>query len=206
MEVASSCKLLIPADIETAADVISQAFMNDPLCTFMLPSSKGRLKALRIFFRIYAEINIRNKRGYGVGEPMDGVAFWKSPSQNEVSISVKSLSIFLPLLFTAYPFGYFRARAILRKIDEMHHKYADAPHYYLDNIGVLESARGRGAASKLIRPFLARADEEKVISYTDTTTLLNVSLYSHFGFKCMEEYTVPRTGVTVWALKRPIGS
>lgn len=132
--------------------------------------------------------------------------YWQSPGQGELSISVRGLSSFLPLLFTFYPIGYFRARAILKQIDALHEKHAHEPHFYLDNIGVLPAARGQGVASKLMRPFLAQADLEGVIVYTDTVTRANVGLYEHFGFRCVEESAIAGTGITVWALWRPVQS
>lgn len=157
------------------------------------------------FFRPYAELNIKNKRAFGVGEPLQGVAFWKFPGQDSLSISVKSLGKFFPLLLTMYPIGYVRAREILSRIDSLHEKHAPEPHFYLDNLGVLPSSQGKGFSSSLIRPFLKMADEQKVPAYTDTVTKANISYYEHFGFRLMEEGFVESTGVTVYALKRPIG-
>jgi ribosomal protein S18 acetylase RimI-like enzyme len=198
------CRQLSPADVEPATLVIAQAFVDDPLCSFMLPFDKTRVRTLRKFFHAYGEVNIKNRRGFGAGDPLSGVAFWKSPMQDNLSISVKSLSKFLPLLLTWYPVGYFRAKAILKQIDVLHEKHAGVPHYYLDNIGVLPSARGKGISSKLIRPFLEKADAGKTPVYTDTVTRSNVALYEHFGFQCVEECLVAGTGVTVWALLRPV--
>ena len=192
------------SDVEQAAQVISQAFVDDPLISFTLPLKATRIKTLVKFFRVYGEVSIKNKRGYGVGDPLQGVAYWKFPEQDSMSISVKSLGKFLPLLFTFYPIGLFRAKAVLNQIDAMHKKYADEPHFYLDNIGVLESARGKGLSSRLIRPFMEMADSQKVIMYTDTATCANVTLYEHFGFKCMEECHIQKTGITVWALRRSV--
>ena len=199
----TNSRLLTFSDVEQAAQVISQAFINDPLISFVLPFRRTRVKTLYKFFRAYGEVNIKNNRGYGFGEPLQGVAYWKSPNQDNLSISVKSLTLFLPLLFTFYPIGYFRAKAIFQKIDELHKNYADEPHYYLDNIGVIPIAQGKGVSSKLIRPILEMADSQKVITYTDTVTQSNVALYEHFGFQCMEESSIANTGITVWALRRP---
>jgi ribosomal protein S18 acetylase RimI-like enzyme len=193
--------LAIP-DVEAAAQIISKAFMDDPLTSFMLPFRRTREKTLYKFFRAYGEINIKNDCGYGSGSPLQGVAYWKSPQQENLSISVKSLTLFLPLLFTIYPIGYFRAKAILQIIEELHKKHADEPHYYLDNIGVLPAAQGKGIASKLIRPILHMADSQKAIAYTDTFTRANVALYEHFGFQCVEQRLDTRTGITVYALRR----
>ena len=192
------------SDVEQAAQVIAQSFVEDPLVSFMLPFRAIRLSTMVKFFRVYGEISIKNNRGYGVGEPLQGVAYWKTPDQEDMSISVKSLGKFLPILFTMYPIGYFRARPVLSQIDNLHKKYANEPHFYLDNLGVLPSARGKGLSSKLIRPFLEMADSQKVIAYTDTVTRSNVALYEHFGFECVEESYIPSTGITVFALRRPI--
>jgi len=196
-------RLLTLSDVERAARVISQAYVDDPLCAFMLPFRGTRTNTLFKFFRVLGEVSIKNKRGYGVGDPLVGVAYWKFPDQESMSISVKSLKSFVPLLFTFYPIGYFRAKAVLRQIDTLHQKHADEPHFYLDNLGVLPSARGKGVSSKLIRPFLAMADAQKVIAYTDTVTRSNVALYKHFGFQCVEESAIAGAGLTVWALRRP---
>ncbi|HKY53600.1 MAG TPA: GNAT family N-acetyltransferase [Anaerolineales bacterium] len=192
------------SDVEQAAQVIAQSFVEDPLVSFMLPFRATRVRTMVKFFRVYGEISIKNHRGYGVGEPLQGVAYWKAPEQEDMSISVKSLGKFLPILFTMYPIGYFRARSVISRIEDLHKKHANEPHFYLDNLGVLPSARGKGLSSKLIRPFLEMADSQKVIMYTDTVTKSNVPLYEHFGFQCMEESHIPSTGITVFALRRPI--
>jgi ribosomal protein S18 acetylase RimI-like enzyme len=198
------CRLLALADVEPAAQVIAQAFVDDPLCAFMLPFKKTRIKTLVKFFRVYGELSIPMQRAFGAGDPLLGVAYWIAPGQADLSIGLKSIGKLLPLLFTSYPVGFVRARAILRQTDALHQKYAPMPHFYLDNIGVLPSARGQGIASRLIRPFLEMADAQNVIAYTDTVTPANVGLYQHFGFECVEESPIPGTGVTVWALRRPV--
>jgi ribosomal protein S18 acetylase RimI-like enzyme len=200
----SEVRQLVLSDVAQAALVISQAFVDDPLCTFMLPEQRSRIGTLQKFFRAYGEIYIQNQLGYGIGEPLNGIAFWINPSVPDVSMSLKSLGLFFPLLFTHYPIGYIKARKILKQIDFLHHKYASEAHYYLDNIGVLPTEQGKGYSSRLIRPFLEKADTEKRVVYTDTVTQKNVGLYEHFGFQCMEESPIEGTGITIWALCRPV--
>ena len=195
---------LSTTEIAPAAEVISWAFYYDPLCAFMLPSERSRLKTLLKFFRAYCQVNIQNKQGYGVGEPLKGVAFWLEPNRPDLSVNLRSLGIFLPILFSPYALGYIRARRVLKQVDGLHQKYAPEPHFYLDNIGVLPAEQGRGYSSGLIRPFLEKADQEKVSVYTDTVTERNASFYEHFGFECVEESPVEGTGITIWALCRPV--
>lgn len=106
-----------------------------------------------------------------------------------------------PVDFSPGPF-FILCHPIFSQIGTNHKKHAPEPHFYLDNPGVLVSARGRGLSSTLIRPFLQMADEQKVIAYTDTVTEANVPLYEHFGFECVERNPVAGTGITVYALKR----
>ena len=199
----SETRLLTLADVEAAAQVIAQAFQDDPLIKFMLPLRSSRVRTLVKFFRPYGEINIRNGRGYGVGQPLQGVAYWEAPGQESMSVSLRSLGKFLPLLFTMYPIGYFRARAVLEKTEALHKEYASEPHYYLDNLGVLPSAQGKGYSSKLLRPILELADAQRVIAYTDTLSPANVPFYEHFGFQLVEASAIAGTGITVFALRRP---
>ena len=205
MDDTSECRPLTLEDVEEAAQVIAQAFEHDPLIEFMLPFKSTRIRTLLKFFRPYGEVNIKHGRGYGVGQPLQGVAYWEFPGQASTSISVRSLGKFLPLLFTMYPIGYFRARAVIEKTDAMHTKYAGEPHYYLDNLGVRPSAQGKGYSSKLLRPILEQADAQHVMAYTDTVSPANVPFYEHFGFQCVEESAIPGTGITVFALRRPAG-
>jgi ribosomal protein S18 acetylase RimI-like enzyme len=200
----SDCRVLTLSEVEQAAHIISQALVEDPLSAFMLPFKSTRVKALYKFFRAYGEVNIKDQRGFGVGEPLQGVAYWQLPDQGDLSISVGSLGAFLPLLFTLYPIGLFRARAVIRQIDALHTAHAAGPHFYLDNLGVLPSARGKGWSSRLIRPFLDRADAQKAIVYTDTVNPSNVPFYEHFGFQCVEASAVPGTDIIVYALHRPV--
>lgn len=198
-------RTLTLADLEPMAQVLATSFEEDPLVAFILPNTKTRVKTVAKFFRAMGRLNIQNQLAFGAGEPLEGVAVWNFPDKS-VSATPKDLVAFLPLLFSCYPIGAQRARAVFRQLDAMHKKYASEPHFYLDNLGVLPSARGKGLSSKLIRPFLEMADSQRVIAYTDTVTKSNVPLYEHFGFQCVEETHIPSTGITVFALRRPVQS
>lgn len=189
-------------DLEPMAQVLARSFEEDPLVSFILPNKKTRVKTVAKFFRAMGRLNIRAGSAFGVSDPLEGVAIWNFPNKPEASAAPKDLLAFLPVLFSPYVIGVRRARAVLSQIDANHKKYAGEPHFYLDNLGVLASARGRGLSSKLIRPFLAMADSQHAVAYTDTVTKSNVPLYRHFGFELVEENPIHATGITVYALRR----
>lgn len=199
---ANGYRLLTVSDLEPMAQVLAQSFSEDPLVSFILPNQSTRVKTVAKFFRAVGRLNIRAGSAYGVSDPLEGVAVWSFPNKPEASASPKDLLTFLPVLFSSYFIGARRAQPVFQRIEENHKKHAPEPHFYLDNLGVLASARGKGLSSTLIRPFLQMADEQKVIAYTDTVTEANVPLYEHFGFECVERNPVAGTGITVYALKR----
>lgn len=199
-------RLLTLADVEEAAQVITLAFEDNPFIVFMYPFQRTRVKTLVKFFRIYVEQAIRHGHGYGVGSPLQGVAFWKFPEQETLSLPLKSWWKFVPLVFTVYPIGYMNARSIMRCVRALHANHAAQPHFYLDYIGVLPSARGKGFSSVLIRPFLRMADEQHVFTYLETMNKVHLTFYEHFGFHCVEQSPVHGTGITVYAFKRPYRS
>ena len=190
------------SDLEPMAQVLARSFSDDPLVSFILPNERTRVKTVAKFFRAMGRLNIRANSAFGVSDPLEGVAVWSFPGKSSSSASLKDLTAFLPVLFSSYVIGARRARSILNQIEDNHKKHAPEPHFYLDNLGVLASSRGKGLSSKLIHPFLHMADEQRVAAYTDTVTASNVQLYQHFGFDLVEENPIAGTGVTVYALKR----
>ena len=202
MEINSQYRLLTLTDLEPMAQALAHSFSEDPLVSYILPNSKTRVRTVAKFFRAMGRLNIRAGSAFGVSDPLEGVAIWSFPNKPEASATPKDLLTFLPLLFSSYVIGAQRARAIFRQIESNHKKYAGEPHFYLDNIGVVASARGRGLSSRLIRPFLEMADSQRVVAYTDTVSESNVPLYEHFGFECVEQNPIISTGITVYALKR----
>ena len=79
-------RLLTLLDVEQAAQVISQAFQNDPLCSYILPWKWSRTKTLHKFFRAIGEVNIRNERVCGVGDPLQGSRIGNCLSRRMVSL------------------------------------------------------------------------------------------------------------------------
>jgi ribosomal protein S18 acetylase RimI-like enzyme len=198
----SALHLLVRQDLVAATEVQVSAFLNDPLWVYLFPDSGRRERTARQTFRAALRFALLNGQLYGTGHPTEGIAIWTMPHQKTRLRAVLGSGLWR-LLFSPFVLQVRRSIPVFSQFERMQKQYAPQPHYYLNTISVLPDAQGKGLASKLIRPFLARADVERVGSYTETMTPSNVGLYQHFGFKVMEDYSVPNTHLHIWSLYRP---
>jgi ribosomal protein S18 acetylase RimI-like enzyme len=197
-------QLLSLVDLESATRIITEAFMDDPLNKFILPARRLRNWVLGRFYRAYTEDSLRQARVYGIGSPLQGVAYWNHPGQKGVNINLKEFLPFLPITLTLYyPLRILLAVPALFVQASLHRKFAPGPHYYLANIAVSNSARGQGLASRLIRPMLAAAELAGMSVYADTFLQANVPMYEHLGFYCVETRKIPSAGLSIYALHIP---
>lgn len=179
------------------------AFQNDPLWIYLIPNPEKRAKILKGFFVPAFRVYLRNQQVYGYGNPLNGIAIWSTPSDKPSPLAfLPSIPGFIGLVFNPFIFKFTKAFPIFAKFDAMKKQYAQKPYYYLNTISVRPEAQGQGIASKLIKPFLAKADLEGANAYTETITPENVNLYIHYGFQVMEEYPVPNTELRLWSFYR----
>ena len=194
---------LTAVDLPRAIDVVSRAFHDDPGLNRMFPDGGTRARVAPRLYRMSLGPGIENGQVYGVGEPVEGVAVWKSPNQPEPTFAQYVRAGGLGILFGPALIHIVRSVGIERRNRAMHRRHAPWPHYYLSILAVAPESQGKGLASRLVKPILAVADERSRGAYLETMNPRNVPLYEHFGFIRVEEYHVPRTDLTVWAFYRP---
>ncbi len=194
---------LTAADLRRAVDVFSRAFHDDPGLVGLLPRAATRARVAPMAHRISVAPAIESGQAFGVGEPLEGVAVWEFPGQSSPTPAQYVRAGALRVLFSPLIISAMRSTGKLRAIQAMRKRHAPRPHYYLSMLGVAPESQGKGLASRLVRPILAQADERSLGVYLETMKLRNLAIYEHFGFVCVEEYHVPNTDLTVWALYRP---
>jgi ribosomal protein S18 acetylase RimI-like enzyme len=190
------------SDIKRAADMLSRAFWNYPVSTYAYPDELVRGKRLPYFFQYILHYCTRYGEVYTASHEMEGIAIWL-PSENFPMTFVKLLrSVPLPLFFGLGWESGQRMKSFGDYIDGVHKLLTPYKHWFLQTIAVDPQFQGKGYAGKLLRPMLARMDEECLPCYLETIDEANVSLYEHFGFKVVEKSAVPKTNLTNWAMLR----
>ncbi len=199
------------SQVNSAASVLASAFQREPLFRYLFPDSLARQRQLPRFFHVLVRNAISHGDVYVTSPRLEGVAIWYPSEKDETSLwrAVFSGALSVRLrIEEAYAMrrngGAARAR-FTRYSDyanSMHGRLAPFRHRYLNVIGVAPPFRGQGYAGALLRPVLARMDEDGLPCYLSTQNPDNVPLYQHFGFEVVEEGTVPDSDVRHWAMMR----
>jgi ribosomal protein S18 acetylase RimI-like enzyme len=190
-------------DLDRAVEIAVGAFHVTPLYRYLVPDDAKRTVFISKLYRAFYVFGIRRGQVYGVSEPLEGVAVWSLPGRHKGVFRGMLAAGLLPMCCGPMLAPILKSARIFTGFESLQRKYAPEPHYQLRSLAVAPESQGKGLASKLIRPFLAQADERSTSVYTETTVPANLGLYEHYGFECKEQYPVPGTGLHIRALYRP---
>ena len=175
-------KIVKKQDVKKVGHLLAQAFMHEEFWNWAIGSSQlnaeQQHKKLSYLFEVQAQhFSLPFQTAY-LTEHEQGAALWTPPHQWHLNLfeQVKLLPHFLKIL------GVRRLYPVLDVINDIQKNHPTQPHYYLQTIGVVPQAQGRGVSSKLISPVLDQCDAMQVGAYLETATAQNVALYRHFGF------------------------
>jgi ribosomal protein S18 acetylase RimI-like enzyme len=187
-------------EYDEAAAMLSRAFWPDPLLGYF---SRGRLHEHRFgprFFSVdladlrrYAEITVAEHDGR-----LGALAAWAPPG----SLPLTGWSRARRDLLAAQVLLRARHRTkATRLLATVERKHPHEPHWYLALLGTDPAATGRGLATALLAPVLARCDEKGDFAYLETQKEANVAWYARAGFTVCDEIRLEATP-PVWCLRR----
>jgi len=188
--------------VKPAAAVLTRAFRNYPHLQYYFPNELEREKITSCFTYLDVFSGIRYGEIYATSSNLEGIAIWISSDNYPLPFWKLLRSVPLPVLLSYAGHGGLRMRHILEHIDAIHQRIAPFQHLFLLLIGVDPKFQGKGYASELIRPMLARLDEEGLPCYLGTLKEANIPLYEHFGFKSVKKTIIPKTSITYWSMLR----
>jgi len=185
-----------------AGEVLARAFNDDPALIRFVTEPRKRVELLRSMFRMVLYHAVRHGEVYAVSPNMEGIAIWLPSGVSDIGFWEMLRGGGLTLLFKG-------GREFLSKMKQdedfahqLRRRLAPTPHWYLAVLGVAPQSQGKGCASRLLKPMLARLDAEKLPAYLETSTEEYVALYRHFGFKLLQEAVMPGSGTKMWVMLR----
>lgn len=131
---------------------------------------------------------------------LDGAAAatWALPKRYR--ISPRQFLPYLPAAARALGPGGLRRLMGLSEVERLHPR---EPHYYLAVLGTHPDHQGRGLGSAVLAPTLARADEEGVGCYLESSKESNVAFYARHDFEVTGTHDVAGgRGPRMWLMWR----
>ncbi len=189
-------------DVEAAANMFSRAFYNDPFSLYAFPDLKERDLKLPYMNQFSLCYGLRYGVAYTTSERYEGGAIWIPPGKVGMSIFGFLLSGSLIPIVKMGIGTELKMLPLDKFMEEKHKKLAPFPHWYLALLGVDPQYQKQGYAGKLLRPMLEKFDADNVPCYLETDSEKNYLMYQHFGFEIIDEFVLPKAGISLWAMLR----
>jgi ribosomal protein S18 acetylase RimI-like enzyme len=188
--------------VKRANEILIRAFWDHPPLQYYFPDETERERIAPYFFSLSLFTGVRYGEVHATSQDLEGIAVWLQPNNYPVTLFRLLRSVPLSEIIGISRYGGFRMRGSGQYVEAVHRRLVPDKHWFLQTIGVDPRFQGRGYATKLLRPMLARIDEEGLPCYLETLEAQNVGLYEHFGFEVIERSNVPDTGLINWAMLR----
>ncbi len=179
-----------------AVSILATAFADDPFMKWFSP----RPQFLRAVMTLLLPVFRQDGLAY-MTEGNDAVALWVCP-EKPLKLPKSPRAVFL-LIRTG---GWSAMKRLKRLFHSEGAVCPDEPYYDLFMIGRLPGPEHRGAGSRLLIPFLEKADEEGIPVNLETSNEGNISYYRRLGFELTGNREADHNGPTAWFMLRPVGA
>lgn len=185
--------------VPEVAAVLADAFINDPVYTWLLPGSLRLQARLRTMFAAEIEQYVVSNGGtVWTTFAYDGAVTELPPGAWEMSMSFTGKEA----LKWMRAFGT-RLSLAGRVQHAMEERHLREPHFYVRTVGVRTALQGQGVGSALMQPTLERADSAGLPTYIEASSERSAALYERLGFVHMDVLELPEGGPPVWLMRRP---
>ncbi len=184
------------AERRKVIDVITLAFVTDPMARWANPSAHAYLATMPDFIDVFGCGGLPHGTTYVV-EGFAGAALWLAPG-------VQPDGERMAALMSAPSDAPAGVQAELAAVfEQMASYHPHEPHWYLPIIGVDPAQQGRGYGAALMRHAVQRFDREGAIAYLESSNPRNISLYQRHGFEILGTVQVGSSPEVVPMLRRP---
>lgn len=190
------------AELPQLADLLTDAFMDDPVLQWTLREGRAYPGALRRYFEFaLLEQCVPSDLMFVSGDDMRATSIWLPPSDLGVLATppremLRLIPKFLPILGIS---RLHRAMSLAMAMDA-HHPHE--PHWYLYFLGVPPSSQGQGLGSAMMDTTMPMVDAQRLPAYLDNSNARNIPLYERYGFRVISEYRARDDAPPIWGMWR----
>jgi ribosomal protein S18 acetylase RimI-like enzyme len=185
------------SDLDRLATLLGDAFMDDPISTWLFPDRIEREKYNAPFFQVFVEMFLAHGHVFRTAD-FAGLTMWLDVSPDDPADDDDSFGRQM-----AEAVGEHAERfAVLDGLMSAGHPHHEA-HAYLPFIAVAPERQGHGVGEALLRHRLAELDAAGRPAYLEASCLRNAALYSRVGFERMEQTIDLPDGPSLYPMWRP---
>jgi GNAT superfamily N-acetyltransferase len=184
------------ADRQAVLDVLTKAFMNDPIVCWLFPEvgRRGRLQAhyyRSLLAHPAVEVYLAGRR--------EGTSIWLTLAAGQTPYEGRPDA---PAAGQGTVFGENGARLLaLGQALAPRHPNRE-PHLYLPCMGVIGGRQGAGLGSAMLRHRLERADADGLAAYLEASSPRSRALYQRHGFENLGEPVRVADSPLLWPMWR----
>jgi ribosomal protein S18 acetylase RimI-like enzyme len=199
-------------EIDKAQSVLTESFGNDPFMQYLMGGNNYNLKKASLFHRFIINYGLKYGIVLATSANFEGVAIWLPPNKTEftpwksIKAGVISLVKIEGINFRKRLQFFIRLKGYGTYSARLHKENAPLPNWHLLEIGIADIYRGKGFASKLLRPVLDELDRKELHCYLETHNPVNVEIYRHFDFDIVIKGKLPDTDKPHWSMLRKPGA
>lgn len=189
-------------DLPRAAEVIGDAFQDDPLLVYTLPGDAERRRLAPAHFLPVVRLAHLTGEVVQTGD-YGAVACWLPPGRHDPwpeDAAAAGLDRMAELI-GAEPTE--RIDGVFAFLAERRRALAVPDHWYLALIGVARDRQGTGLGGAVVAPRLAACDAAGEWCFLETLGPRNVPFYERHGFDLVEAGVEPASGLPYWLFLRP---
>jgi len=178
-------------------DVLAEGFGDDPFMAWIFPDEAKRPEALARWFLHWVDAYGADARTFLIGEG-EAAALWVVPRPQRLDDATHAATV-----AHIRAFNGDRTRHVLNGLAPLSN-HPPRPYWYLNAIAASAGQAGRGLGARLLAPMLARADEEGLPVYLESSNPRNLTFYRRHGFEAWgEAIRMPDDGPSVQPMWRP---
>jgi GNAT superfamily N-acetyltransferase len=184
--------------VPEVAAVLADAFVNDPVYTWLLPGRRRLQARLGTMFAAEMEQYV-----------LPNGTVWTTPGYDGAVSELPPGAWEMPLSFTGKEaLKWMRAFGTrLALAGRVHHameeRHLREPHFYVRTVGVRTALQRQGVGPALMQPTLERADSAELPTYIEASSQRSAALYERLGFVHIDVLELPEGGPPVWLMRRP---
>jgi len=198
MQVGRTVRRVTRADGELVVTIITLAFAEDPLWSWVLARSDGQTDHHDAFWRLFLEGAFAYNETWITGDG-EATSVWIPPGGIEMTAELESrLGEFAVQQLGPKADTFFK---LLARFEAAHPREVD--HYYLSLLGTHPNHRGNGTGMWLLTHDLETIDAEHAPAYLESSNPANNDRYASVGFEPIGQFDAPDNGPVVTTMWRP---